>query len=330
MKQALIIAVALIIALVLTLGLAGVDVRQGLGLMMAGAFGDKFGIARTLVRATPLLLCGLGVAVAWRAGIYNIGGEGQYLVGGLAGAGIASGLVSTAPGAVAWIALPLSAVSGALLSSFAGWLQTKRGVPCVITTIMLNFVVVQLVAWAVRGPLQEPKHQLPLTARLPDQAMLPQPDPQTDLHMGVLLAVGLAIAVYIFLTKTKAGFLIKVVGQNSRLVKTSHYNPEAYQLLAMAVSGALCGIAGGIDYLGLVGQVGDGFSQGWGFMGIPIALLGGLNVPGVAVSSLLFGALMAGGDSFARFNSIGQALVYVLQAVAVMVTLWATRRKNDS
>ncbi len=318
MKRALVTVAGLLLALVLTLAVFGVDVRQGLSLIAEGAFGDKFGVARTLVRATPLVLCGLGMAIAWRAGMYNIGGEGQYVLGGLAGAWVAKALVGPAPGLANPAVLIAAALGGALFAGLAGWLQVRRGVQVVISTILLNFTALQALSWAVRGPLQEPKGQLPLTERLPDTVMFQRFDPQTDLHAGVFVAVAAVVLTALLLWATKAGYLLRLVGQNPRVARANRVDVGRAQIGAMLVSGGLCGLAGGVDYLGLIGQVGDGFSQNWGFLAIPVALLGGLDPLGVLASGLYFGALMAGGEGLARFNQLGPTLVYVIQAVAVL------------
>ena len=328
MTRVILTVVGLFLAVVLTLALFGVDTIQGLKLLGDGAFGDKFGVARTLVRSTPLLLCGLGIMISWKAGMYNVGGEGQYIVGGIGGAMIAKMLLASNPTLANIAVLGGSIVGGSLFAAFAGWLQVKRGVQCVISTILLNFIAIQGLAWAVRGPLQESKRQLPLTDRLPNAMRLQRFDPMTDLHSGVFIALIALVAVAIFLNLSKSGFKLKLVGENPRVARANQINPDRVQISAMAISGALCGLAGGVDYLGLTGQIGDGFSQNWGFLAIPVALLGGLNPWGVLGSALFFGALMAGGEGLARFNATGTTLVYVIQAVAVLGFVGFTQFKR--
>lgn len=321
-------AVGLIVALLLTLAVFGVDPIAGSKLILEGAFGDKAGLARTLVRTSPLLLCGLGMAMAWRSGMYNVGGEGQYLVGGLLGAFVARPFLSH-PSPVGTACVLIAAVlAGATVAAFAAWLQVKRGVQCVISTILMNFVIVQLLAWAVRGPIQESKHQLPLSDRLPSGFGFSRFDPQTDLHSGLVLTLIVFLLIALLLPMTRFGFLVKVVGHNPNVLRANRHDPSRVQIQAMAVSGALCGLAGAIDYLGLIGQIGDGFSQNWGFLAIPVALLGGLNAWGVLGAALYFGALMAGGESLSRFNATGTTLVYVIQAVAVLGLLLVSQRRK--
>ncbi len=311
-------AVGLLAVLVITLVVFGIDPQRGLSLIIEGAFGNRFGLARTFVRATPLLLCGLGMTLAWKSGMYNIGGEGQYVAGGIAGAVVARSLSALVPSVFQTAVLVGSMAGGMALALFAGWLQVKRGVQCVISTILLNFVVLQALAWCVRGPLQESKHELPLSDKLPDTLMLARFDHQTDFHAGVFVALGVALGTWVYLTFSRGGFLLKLVGENPLVARANRIPAARIQMTAMALSGALCGLGGGVDYLGITGQIGDGFSQNWGFLAIPVALLGGLNPFGVVGSSLYFGALMAGGEGLARFNTTGSTLVSVIQAVAVL------------
>lgn len=196
-----------------------------------------------------------------------------------------------------------------------------------ISTILLNFIMIQVLGWVVRGPLQESKKELPLSQRLPNQAMFQRFDPQTDLHAGVFVAVLVGLGFFILMKYTKLGYLIRAAGENPRFLRSNNVNPNKVQMISMGISGGLCGMAGGIDYVGLAGQIGDGFSQNWGFMAIPVALLGGLNSLGVMVSAMFFGALMAGGEGLSRFNSSGTTVVYVIQAIAVLGVIGFSRFK---
>ncbi|HRF60971.1 MAG TPA: ABC transporter permease [Fimbriimonadaceae bacterium] len=311
-------AVGLVLALVITLALFGLPVGESLRLIVDGAFGSEAGLSRTLVRMTPLLVTGLGMVIAWRAGMYNIGGEGQFVVGGLGGA-LVFHLAPALPPALLNLAILIATIlGGAAYAGIAGWLEVKRGVPVVISTILLNFIALQLLDWAVSGPLQESKRQLPLTQALPNEAMLQRFSRQTDLHSGAILAVLVALGVFGYLFWTRSGFRLRLTGANPRAARASGHSPDAIRMRAMLLSGALCGLAGGIEYTGISGQLGMGFSQNWGFLAIPVALLGGLHPIGVIGSSLYFGALFAGTENLARFTKAGSTIVYVIQAVAVL------------
>lgn len=308
----------LILVLVATLAAFGLDVPTSVVLLARGAFGDRLGLATTVVYATPLVLTSLGMVVAWRAGMYNIGGEGQYIIGGLAGAflaKLASGLPSPL---LSPLILLATALGGAAYAALAGWMQIKRGVQVVIGTILLNFVALQLLSWAVWGPLQESRGQTPRTDRLANDVMLLRLDAQSSLHSGVFLALALPLLALVYLYASREGFRLRFVGANARAARAYGIDVDRTRLRAMASSGGLCGLAGGVTYLGVTGSVGLSFSENWGFLGIPAALLGGLNPIGTVLSSLWFGALISGGRNLTGFSDAKTTLVSAIQGVAVL------------
>jgi general nucleoside transport system permease protein len=313
-------AAGLIAVLVLTLAIFGLPVVQSLRLIVEGAFGDKFALSRTLIKATPLILTGLGIVVAWKAGMYNIGGEGQFLVGGVAGIAAAKGLapLGVPPFLGTTLVLMSCVVGGALWAGLAGWLHVKRGVQVVISTILLNFIALQLLGYAVSGPLQESAHRRAQSDPLPEAWMLFRFDRQMDLHAGVFIALAGALGVYVYLLLTKGGFRLRVVGDNPRVARANWINAGGVQLRAMLLSGALCGLAGGVELTGIQGTLDASFSQQWGFLAIPVALLGGLHPLTTVLSALYFGVLFAGSQNLARFTPAATAMIYVIQGVAVL------------
>jgi ABC-type uncharacterized transport system permease subunit len=312
------VALGLLAVVAATLLAFGLPLGRSLSDLWYGAFGDQFGIARTLVRSTPLVLCALGVLVAWRAKMYNIGGEGQYVVGGVCGAWVAHALPNIAPSFLNPLIVIGSMAGGALYAGIAGWLQVKRGVQVVISTILLNFIALNILSFAVTGPLQQSSRQNPMTDALPNEAMFARLDAQSDLHAGVVLPLFLAFAVFYWMFRTASGFRLRLTGENPEAARVAHVQVARVQVWSMLASGALCGLAGGVDYAGFIGQVGLGFSQNWGFLSIPVALLGGLHPLGVLPSGIFFGALFAGSENLAMFNTLGGTVVYVIQAVAVL------------
>lgn len=322
MKRAgnlLIFAIGLPLAVIIVLFVFGLPIGQSVRDLIEGSLSTQSGVSRSLVKMTPLLLAGLGMTIAWRAGIFNIGGEGQFLVGALAGAAVAKTLATTIPGAALNpLILTLSFVAGGLFATFAGWLQIARGVPVVISTILLNFIATYFQDWLVSGPLQMANRTLPQTDTLPETAMLLKFSRQLDAHIGIVLALFLAIAIYVFLYKTPSGFRLRLAGANERAARANGVNANRVILQSMMLSGGLCGLAGGVEYTAITGVVGQGFSQGWGFLAIPVALLGGLNPLGVVGSSFVFGVLFAGSENLSRFASGGDRLIYVVQAVCVL------------
>jgi len=319
--RAFAIAAGLILTLAATLAIFGLPVGHSMALMAHGAFGDKLAITRTLVKSIPLTITAMGIVIAWRAGMYNIGGEGQFVMGGVCSAVLANWLIpSTA--LPAWFGivfmLTASVAGGAAWGGLAGWLKSRRGVEVVISTILLNFVAIQLLAWVVAGPLRDRSSGLPLTVQLPDRLMLPKFDPAYDLHFGIFVAALAALFAYGFLYSTKAGFRTRLAGEGERVARANRIDADRAKIGAMLISGGLCGLAGGVEYTGIAGQLGTSFAQGWGFLAIPVALLGGLHPLWVVLSALYFGALFAGSRNLAGFTDQGATIIYIIQAVAVL------------
>jgi ABC-type uncharacterized transport system permease subunit len=323
MSRALLTVAAVAAAMAAALAAFGVPLLEGLRFIAEGSVTDAAGISRSLVRATPLLLTGLGMTVAWRSGMYNIGGEGQYVVGGLTAAALASALGKASGVAGPLPYLAASCAGGAAVAWIAGYLQVKRAIHAVISTILLNFVVLQAHDWLLQGPLKSAAGGIPQTAALPQSAMLPRLNPQLDVHAGLIVAAFAAVAVSVYLFRTPSGFRLRVAGEGPEAARAHGVDAGRARMGAMALSGALCGLAGGVDYTGLTGYVGLGFDQGWGFLGIPVALLGALHPAGVATSAVGFGALIAGCENLSRFTQAGTPVVYVVQGLAVLAVVGA-------
>ncbi|MER3412704.1 MAG: ABC transporter permease [Armatimonadota bacterium] len=324
------ILLGLLLTLALTLAAFGLPVLDSLGHLWEGALGDKFAIHRTLVKASPLILAGLGMVVAWRGGMFNIGGEGQLLMGASAGA-ITYHLLSRIQGpALTVLVLAACCLAGALWACIAALLYTKRGVNVVISTILLNFVAIHMVSYLVRGPLQAVGETIPQTTPLPASAMFQRLDPQSSLHTGLFIAPLLALTVHVWLKLTASGFQLRLVGQNPSAAQAARIPVAQTQVLALTVRGALCGLAGGVEYVGVSGYLFDGFSPGWGYLSIAVALLGGLEAWGVVLSGLYFGALVAGSRNLEAFGGASSAFVYAVQGIAVIAFValqqWARRK----
>ncbi len=311
-------AVGLILILFLTFAVLQIPVWKSATLVFQGSMSDANAWARTLVKTTPLLLTGLGVLIAWRAGMYNIGGEGQFVVGAIFGAMVFKLAPNLPPALLSLSILVSTMIGGALYAGIAGWLQVKRGVQVVVSTILLNFIALELLKWVVSGPLQEKKRQLPLTDMLPNAARLMRFSSANDLHSGVFVAFACVILVAIYLYRTAGGFKLRLVGSNPRASRAARLAPEQTQLKAMLISGTLCGLAGGVEYTGISYQLGTDLAQNWGFLAIPVALIGMLNPYGVAAAALYFGALFAGSKNLEAFTKAGSTIVLVVQSVAVL------------
>lgn len=323
-----------VLLLTVTFLLLGIAPFEGLRSLWVGAFGDAQGgrwyaVSETLVKTSPLLLTALGVTVAWRAGLFSIGGEGQLLLGAVTATATVR-FLGVLPGpALTLLALVAGAAAGGLWGWFAGWLKVRRNVQEVISTIMLNYVALYLLGWLVdKGPLQESARRVAQSDPLPSAVLFARLIPPawsdgiaTRLHSGVLLAFLAVPAVTLLLFHTRTGFGMRLIGQNPEAARTARYPVGALRLQAMGLSGALCGLAGCVELLGVTGRLFANFSPGWGFTAIPVALLGGLHPVGVLLSALFFGALTAGSGNLARFSGVSSVLIYILQAVAVLAVV---------
>ena len=328
------LAVLLLAAL---LAAGGYDVGTALGALWRGSVGSSYAFfSATLVRSTPLMLAGLAVALAFRAGVWNIGAEGQLL----AGATAAIGAIAL-PGAGSLrlvLALLAGAIAGALWAAPAALLR-RRGVLEVISTIMLNFIALDLVGYLVRGPLQEPTHAYPQSVTIPLEARLPRV-PGTRLHLGVAIAFLAAALLRVVMRRSAWGFRVRAVGANPRAAASAGLiDVERTAMGVFLVSGALAGLAGGIEVTGVTYALYEGLSPGYGYTAIAVALLARLDPLLVAPSALLFGGLEAGATAMQRDAGVPASLVTLVEGALVLLVLllpllssqWGARamRAND-
>lgn len=328
MSRALGTAVAALVIgfAVLALGLAagGYDPVLALGALWRGAAGSwyAFGSA-TLVRAIPLIILGLGIALSFRAGAFNIGAEGQFYAGAIAATWV--GLqVAAWPGVAAIPAVWLAAlVAGALWIALPVWLKARFGVLEVISTLLLNFVAEAMVSFAVTGPLQETKGIYPQSDAIALAARLPML-PGSRLHGGILVAVLLAILCWLLFAGTRWGFRLRAVGLGPRAAVVSGRIP-AGRVMAVALlwSGALAGLGGGIEITGVTYTLFQNLSPGYGFTAIAVALLARLHPLGILLTGLLFGALEAGAQGMQREAGIPAVAVQVSEAAIILVVVLA-------
>ncbi|HHY38670.1 MAG TPA: ABC transporter permease [Clostridia bacterium] len=290
-------------------------------------FGSKVYFADTLVKTVPLIFTGVAVAIAFRGSVFNIGAEGQFLMGALAAswAGVALGGL---PGPLPLLSvLLIGLVAGGLFGALAGFLKARLGVSEVISTIMLNYVAMRLVGFAVTGPLKEVGGANPQTARIAPNAMLGIIVQGTRLHWGFFLALLVAVLAYYLLFKTTFGFEVQAVGYNPVAAGCSGINISRNIVLTMFLSGGLAGLGGAVELSGVSYRLYEAFSPGYGYDAIAIALLAGNNPVGVLFTSFLFGALRSGSNMMQRSAGISSVFVYVFQALVVFfVAAFAVRR----
>ena len=294
-----------------------------------GAFGSSYAFwSATLVRATPLLLLGLGIATAFRAGVLNIGAEGQFLVGAIAATAVGAwGAEAGRPLTVAAMLLA-GATAGAAWAGIAAALRRWFGVLEVISTIMLNFVALYLVGWMVRGPLQEPTRINPQSATLPDAAHWPFLIPGQRLHLGFLLGLLAAAGLWFVLRRTATGFRVRVVGAGARAaVSAGGVNVPRTLMGVFLVSGAFAGIAGAAEVGGVTWALYEGISPGYGYTAIAVALLAGLDPRWIVPSAVFFGALEAGAAAMQRDAGVPAVVVQVIVAAVILGVLAGTRRR---
>jgi simple sugar transport system permease protein len=313
-------------ALLLAAGLqlAGYDAAAALGALWRGAFGSWYALSSaTLVRTTPLIIIGLGIALAFRGGALNIGAEGQFYAGAIAATWV--GLhVAGRPAAVALPSVLAAAVlAGAAWVVVPVWLQLRYGVLEVISTLLLNFVAGSLVSLMVQGPLQESQHIYPQSDPIAPVARLPAL-PGTRLHAGLVLALLAAAALWYLFGRTLWGFRLRAVGAGPRAAAISG-RIDARRMTAVALlgSGALAGLAGGIEVSGVSYALFQNLSPGYGFTGIAVALLARLQPLAIVATGLLFGALEAGAGAMQREAGVPAVAVYVVEAVVILVVLLA-------
>lgn len=332
------IASVVLVAAVVLVALSGHDAASVGGAFWRGAFGSWYAItSATLVRATPLVLTGLAVALAFSAGILNIGAEGQLLAGAAAAAVVGLGLGKILGG---WCVVPellAGAIAGAAWSAAPAIMRARLGVLEVISTIMMNFLAVYAVGYLVRGPLQEPLHVYPQSASIPDAARLPILLPGTRLHAGALVAVAACVVAWWVLRSTAAGFRLRLIGANENAARISgRVNVSAVSVRVFLVSGALAGLAGAVELTGVTGALYENLSPGYGYSAIAVALLAGLNPLGVIAAGLGFGALEAGAAGMQRDAGVPSVVAVAIEAAVILIvlavppgTLWRRRAAEE-
>jgi simple sugar transport system permease protein len=320
------VALALLIGAIMLVAL-GADPIKAYQALFEGAFGNTNAFADTLVRATPLLLVGVGICISFRGGVFNIGGEGQFIIGAI-GAAVLGLYLQGPPGwVIILLALLFGAVGGAIWGGIPGTLKAYLNVNEILSTIMMNAIAVQIMNYLLSGPLIDPAQIekgtfLPETARLPNMLDLPRLVP-TRLHLGAAVAVLLAILVWILLWRTTIGYRIRAVGLNPFASRYAGIPVKRYAMLALTLSGALAGLAGAVQVLGLHHRLltdgsAAGFTNGAGFDGIVAALFGGLHPLGTIPASVLFGGLLVGANKLQRTVQVPSSLAVALNGLVVI------------
>ena len=294
---------------------------QIVGRLFHGAFGTLDNFAGSLIYAIPLGFTGLAIVFSYSAGVFNIGGEGQLQL-----AAVATTLVATATGFSSpllhtFLAIAAGAVVGALWAFVPGLLRAYKGFNEIVVTMLLNYVAILLVSYFVQGPIKDPAGYFPQSKPIAATAKLQIILPGTHLHSGFIIFIGITIVVFIILHKTVFGFRVRSVGLNPEGAKYAGTNVRMTIVYAMLVSGALAGIGGSVEILGVHSRLLEGFSPGYGYDAIAVALLANLNPFGVILSSFFFGALRNAAANLQIDLGIPVSFVYIIQAIAILFVI---------
>lgn len=281
-------------------------------------------ISEVLLRAIPLSIIALGIAVAYRSGIINIGAEGQMLMG-ILGASIPALTLPAMPSfIVIFICILTGCLFGALWGFIPGVLRAKLEVSELLSTVMLNYIAAQIYTLMLRGPLLDPAEitmgsGTPQSMRFPRYAQLSKLISGTRLHSGLIIVIVLAVLIYFLLWRTSFGFQMRAAGSQARAAKYGGINVSRYLIIAMMISGMFAGLAGSIEVLGVHKRAIEGISNNYGFSAIVVALFGGLHPAGILPASFFFGLLLVGADMTQRMVGVPANMVQVLQGIIILV-----------
>ena len=318
---------ALSILLALIMGgivffMVGANPLKAYSVMAAGAFGSLYNISEVLVKAIPLILCGLAVAISAKILIWNIGGEGQLAVGGIGSAAIALFLSPHLP---SFLVLPLMVlagfIAGGLWASISGFLKARIGVNEILTTLMLNYVAIYWLEHLYFGPWRDPMGMgFPGTAIFPESAWLPR-FPQTRVHLGLIFGIVAAILLQVILWRTRWGYEIRVIGENPKAARLARMKTTQYILWVMFVSGGLAGLAGMAEASGIHYRLQQGLAVGYGYIGIIVAWLSKLHPTGLILVAIFLASLLVGGDQLQSVMHLPSSVGLVLEGTLLFFVL---------
>lgn len=315
-------AVAALVLAAIPMAFAGLSVFEAYSLMAKGAFGSLFAFTEMLTRATPLILTGLAAAVAFRAKLWNIGAEGQLYAGALAAVAVGTGVISAPP----YLLIPMVIVAGALAGGLVmlgpTLLKTRLGVDEVVTTLLLNFIILLFVQMMLEGPMKDPMGMgWPQSEPILDQAALPKLMDRMRIHWGLVIALVSSLGVYFLLKRTVWGFEIRAVGENAAAARHAGIPVTATFIRVGLLSGALAGLAGVGEVAGLKGYLTADLSPGFGYSGIVVAMLAGLSPAGVVLAALFIASIFVGADSMSRATGVSNYLADLIVAMALLCVL---------
>lgn len=316
------VSIALILAAGL-IGAAGVNPLVAYVEMVRGAFGSRLSLTETLTRATPLILTGLAAAIAFRARLWNIGGEGQFFIGALATAWIGHSLGFPPVLGIAFL-LIIGMATGAALLAGPAYLRLRFGVDEVVTTLLLNFIVILFVGLMVEGPLRDPMaFGWPSSVPVDRDFRLPDLIARTRLHIGFLIAIAAAAAVWLILARTVFGTETRAVGLSPRAASFAGISLPKNLMAVALFSGAMAGLAGSMEVLGVTAVVTTTMSPGFGYAGIVVAMLAALHPVGVVAAAIFVATVFVGADAMSRATGVPSFIADVIVALCLLTMLVA-------
>lgn len=306
---------------------AGAPVLASFAALVEGGFGTRFALTETLTRATPLILTGLAAAVAFRARFFNIGAEGQLYLGALAAVAVGGEFGSELPASLGFAAMIAAAiVAGSLWLAVAALLRTRLSVDEVVTTLLTNFIVLLFVSWMLDGPMKDPAAMgWPQSVALPAELELAKLVARSRLHSGFAIALACALVLWAVSKYTAFGFEARAVGANAQAARFAGINVGRTVFKTALVSGGLAGLAGAIEVAGRTSYVTLDMSPGYGYAGIVVAMLAGLQPLGVVPAALFIAGMFVGADSMSRAVGVPTFIADVIVAVALLAVLVASQ-----
>lgn len=315
------IALLTILAAVILILLSNASPLEAASMFFQGIFGSPASFAEVFVKATPLILAGLGCAIAFKTGFFNIGAEGQFYMGALAASWVALNLTAL-PGFVRiLVAIAAGFIFGGVWAFIAAILKAKFKISEIIVTIMLNYIAINLVGLAVRTFMMDPAGSVPQSARIEASAGFSYLFPPTRIHAGFFIAVVVVLIIWFVMEKTTIGYEIKVVGFNRRAAECNGISAMKNIILSAFLSGGLAGLAGVIEILGIQKKLLEGISSDCGYTAVLIALMASNHPVGVLFAAVGFAAMQVGANSMQRQMGIPSAIVNILMGLVVLLIL---------
>ena len=302
----------------------GTDPLEGFRVFFLNPVKDTYGISELLLKATPLMLCAVGLAVGFRANVWNIGAEGQYVMGAVAASGLALYFIDSESAMVLPAMVLAGAIGGALWAAIPAFLRTRFNANEILTSLMLVYIAQLAVSWLAHGPWKDPEgFNFPQTKMFADSALLPMLIEGTRLNFAFVIALGLLTVGYVFMQRSFLGFQMRVAGQADAAARYAGFSATRTIWIGMLAGGATAGIAGMAEVSGPMGQLTEHVSNNYGFAAIIVAFIGCLNPVGIFFGSLLMALLYLGGEQAQQYLNLPSSISKVFQGMLLFFLLGA-------